>query len=84
MMSQSKCTFHATDALEMLASCRGFTLAYPDCLLPFLKSARPAVITPSLGMNSELYMMLQAGKNPGHWTHLDYQDATYWAVFKEN
>lgn len=36
----------------------------------------PAVITPSLGMSSELYMMLQAGPNPDHWTHLDYQDVT--------
>lgn len=42
----------------------------------FLKSTQPAVIIPSFGMTSELYMMLQASQSPGHWTHLDYQDAT--------
>lgn len=39
-------------------------------------SAQPAVIIPSLDMDSELYMMLQISQSPGHWTHLDYQDAT--------
>lgn len=41
-------------------------------------SAQPAVIIPSLDMDSELYMMLQISQSPGHWTHLDYQDATIW------
>lgn len=74
MMNQRKCTFQAVDALEMLVSCTGLTLASPA--FPFLKSPRPSVIIPSLGMNSELYMMLQAGQSPDHGTHLDYQDAT--------
>ena len=31
---------------------------------------------PLLGMNSELYMLLQAGQSLSHWTHLDYQDVS--------
>lgn len=67
--------------LEMLWKCLLVALGslrLPPLPTPFLKSARPAVIIPSLAMNSELYMKLQAGQSPGHWTHLDYQDATIW------
>lgn len=45
----------------MLVSCTGLSSASPTAFT-FLKSAWPAVIIPSLGMNSELYMMLQAGQ----------------------
>lgn len=77
MMSQRNALFR----LKMLWIC---LLAAKDSLrlppLPslFLKSTQPAVIIPSFGMTSELYTMLQAGQSPGHWTHLDYQDATIW------
>lgn len=58
-------------------------VAQGSVLLPPLLTLSPrvpghAVIILSLAMNSELYMMLQAGQSPGHWTHLDYEDATIW------